>query len=96
MVCSSIGTSKSNDNVDIVNGSCVIGLEQLAKVAMASSGGISGRVNMARVLLSEGSPVYNLDVNTFQVYFTLWSWKTKIEKIFIIVLYLFLIIKLRM
>lgn len=45
------------------------GLEQLCKVAMVSSGGLSGCVNVTRMLVNQGRPMYNIDAKSLQVQF---------------------------
>jgi len=52
---------------DMVYGRCVVGLEQLCKVSVVTSGGISGRLEIARMLLKDGLPLYSIDTSTFQV-----------------------------
>jgi hypothetical protein len=52
---------------DYLTGHCALGLEQLCKVAMVSSGGLSGCVNVTRLLVNQGRPMYNIDAKTLQV-----------------------------
>ena len=52
---------------DLVTGHCSIGMEQLCKVAMVSTGGVSGCVTVTRMLANQGRPMYNIDVKTLQV-----------------------------
>ena len=47
--------------------SILVGLEQLCKVAVASTGGVSGTVNVARILVNSGRPMFNIDTKTMQV-----------------------------
>ena len=44
-----------------------LGLEQLCKVAVANTGGLSGSINIARILVSSGRPMFNIDTRTMQV-----------------------------
>jgi len=44
-----------------------LGLEQLCKVAVASTGGATGMVNVARILVNSGRPMFNVDTKTMQV-----------------------------
>lgn len=52
---------------DTLTGHCAVGLEQLCKVAMVSSGGVSGCVTVTRLLVTHGRPMYNIDPKTLQV-----------------------------
>lgn len=61
----------ANEQIDMVEGSCVIGLGQLCKVAASSSNGFSGKITVSRLLQNEGAPIFNVDRNTFQVLFEL-------------------------
>jgi hypothetical protein len=58
---------QDSTSAEVNIGHCAIGLEQLAKVAMVSSGGVRGYVSVARVLLRDGLPLYNIDTRTIQV-----------------------------
>lgn len=55
------------DDGESIVGHCSIGLEQLCKVAMASSGGASGYVTVSRLLANKGRPMFNMDPRTMQV-----------------------------
>jgi len=64
---SSVATNSSSANSDdVVVGHCAIGLEQLCKVAVASTGGTTGTVNVARILVNSGRPMFNVDTKTMQ------------------------------
>eukprot|EP01034_Spumella_vulgaris_P021629 gene21629-27668_t len=56
----------SADDEDCIEGHCAIGLEQLCKVAMVSSGGTSGYITVSRLLVNRGRPMYNMDPRTMQ------------------------------
>ena len=56
-----------NMDEDFLIGHCAIGLEQLCKVSMATTHGVSGSVNISRILVRRGKPMYNLDSKTLQV-----------------------------
>ncbi len=63
-----VGSSfDGNENGDKIFGSCTIGLEQLCKVAMVSSGGITGCTSIVRPLVSNGRPMYALDPKFMKV-----------------------------
>lgn len=55
-----------SDN-DTQAGHCTISLEQLCKVAMVSSGGVTGTTSVARSLSNMGRPVYTLDPKNLKV-----------------------------
>ena len=55
------------DDEDCIVGHCAIGLEQLCKVAMVSSGGASGYITVSRLLENRGRPMFNMDPKTMQV-----------------------------
>jgi hypothetical protein len=63
------GRAASSDGAseDFVTGHCAVGMEQLCKVAMVSSGGLSGSVTVTRILVNNGRPMYNIDSRTLQV-----------------------------
>ena len=65
----SFSTKGSHDNQgeDLLAGHCAIGLEQLCKVAMVSTGGVSGCVTVTRMLVNQGKPMYNIDAKSLQV-----------------------------
>jgi hypothetical protein len=54
-------------NEDVITGHCAIGLEQLCKVAMVSTGGASGFVSVTRLLVNQGRPMHNIDAKSLQV-----------------------------
>jgi hypothetical protein len=60
-------STNSDSAEDYVTGHCAIGMEQLCKVAMVSSGGVSGCVNVTRILSNQGKPMYNIDAKSLQV-----------------------------
>jgi len=53
-------------NEDVITGHCAIGLEQLCKVAMVSTGGASGFVSVTRLLVNQGRPMHNIDAKSLQ------------------------------
>ncbi len=55
------------DESDCIVGHCSIGLEQLCKVALVSSGGASGCITVSRLLTNKGRPMFNMDPRTMQV-----------------------------
>ncbi len=55
------------EDEDSIVGHCAIGLEQLCKVAMVSSGGTSGYITVSRLLVNRGRPMFNMDPKTMQV-----------------------------
>jgi hypothetical protein len=55
------------DESDCIVGHCSIGLEQLCKVALVSSGGASGCISVSRLLTNKGRPMFNMDPRTMQV-----------------------------
>ncbi len=55
------------EDEDCIVGHCAIGLEQLCKVAMVSSGGASGYITVSRLLENRGRPMFNMDPKTMQV-----------------------------
>lgn len=55
------------DESDCIVGHCSIGLEQLCKVALVSSGGASGCISLSRLLTNKGRPMFNMDPRTMQV-----------------------------
>jgi hypothetical protein len=63
------GRAASSDGAseDFLTGHCAVGMEQLCKVAMVSSGGLSGSVTVTRILVNNGRPMYNIDSRTLQV-----------------------------
>jgi hypothetical protein len=48
-------------------GHCSVGLEQLCKVALVASGGVSGCVTVTRLLLRDGLPLFKVDQKSMQV-----------------------------
>ena len=60
-------TEATGDGEDIMVGHCAIGLEQLCKVAMVSTGGISGSTDVTRILVNQGRPMCNIEATTLQV-----------------------------
>ena len=72
MAASSFSTSTSgkSEPIEVVSGHCSIGLEKLCKVAMVSSGGVSGSTGTAQMLLRDGLPMYRVDQQTMQVHDT--------------------------
>lgn len=59
--------SSGGGGSDRIVGHCAIGLEQLCKVAMVSSGGVTGSVNITRLLVNRARPMYNIDGASLQV-----------------------------
>lgn len=59
--------SAGSNGDDVLTGHCSVGLEQLCKVAMVSSGGASGCVTVTRILANQGRPMYSIDSRTLQV-----------------------------
>jgi hypothetical protein len=70
MPATSIKSSSKLEDVsklDYLTGHCSIGLEQLCKVALVSSGGQTGSVSLTRQLLKDGLPLYCIDYKSMQV-----------------------------
>jgi CRISPR/Cas system-associated endonuclease Cas1 len=53
------------DADETITGHCSISLEQLCKVAV--SGATTVSTTAVRILINRGRPMYNIDVNTYQV-----------------------------
>eukprot|EP01035_Chromulina_nebulosa_P020100 gene20100-26097_t len=66
MITTSLYNNRKEDDADVLTGNCAIGLEQLCKIALVSTGGVHGTASITRILLKEGLPLYTIDKRTMQ------------------------------
>lgn len=54
-------------DLDLIDGHCAFGLEHLCLKALDKSSGHSASINIARILVKDGSPMHVVDPKSLQV-----------------------------